>query len=352
MTNSSDPLFRRDFLKTVGVAALPVLAQGCDAEPSPPEFRAGPQNPGQNQGKNKGKPKAPGSIKTAAIAIERALSMQAIMSDRQRCSIPATLGNLSTAGRQVRISRPGFGTAIYTVDELRKSDNPDLVRMNIYARERLGTADVFEAQISNEVAAAGLSDAQAEAQSEFVERLVDDGQNEALLLLAPHGGMIEIGTDAQAEYLTQALADYGTSSWICKGWRQGGGAFDAWHIRSSDLHPDSFSGLRAIAYRGFAYAISFHGMESIAGGVVVGGGASSLVKQQIAAAIAAALPSSISVSVATATDIYDGDSPDNLVNWLTAGGSGGIQIEQDRQARVEYGIAIADAIAEVVETLL
>jgi phage replication-related protein YjqB (UPF0714/DUF867 family) len=340
MTKSCDPLFRRDFLKTLGVAALPVLTQACDAEPPPDEFRAGKGKAAQTK------------TKTDIVEVGRALLEQAIIDDRQRCSLPAKLGTMAKIGRQIRVTRPDFGTAVYTIDELRKDDNPDLLRMNIYARQRLGSSDLFTASVSNKVVATGLSDAEAEAQSEFIERLVDDGHNTGVVLLAPHGGMIEIGTDKQAEYLSAALADYGASSWVCKGWRQGGGAFDAWHIRSGDLHPDSFPGLAAISNRGFAYAVSFHGMDSIAGGVVVGGGAPHDLKQQFASAIRAAVPTSIAVSVAQPTDIYDGDSPGNLVNWLTDSGLGGVQVEQDRQARIEYGPTIADAIAEVLATLL
>lgn len=338
MTKSCDPLIRRDFLKAVGMAALPVLTQGCNAEaPVEEDFRAGPKNNGTTQ------------IKTSAVSVERAQVDQLILEDRQRCSIPAKLGNLVAVGRQIRVTRPEFGTAIFTVDELRKADNPDIMRMNLYGRQRLGTSDTFDAIVSNKVVATGLTDAEAQAQSEFIERLVDDGHNQGVVVLAPHGGMIEVGTDKQAEHLTATL---GASSWICKGWRQGGGAFDAWHIRSGDLHPDSFPGLKVIAKRGFAYAVSFHGMESIAGGVVVGGGAPHELKQLFASAIAAALPTSMAVSVAQPTDIYDGDSPGNLVNWLTSNGLGGIQVEQDRQARTDYGSTIADAIAEVLETLL
>jgi phage replication-related protein YjqB (UPF0714/DUF867 family) len=337
MTNSCDPLPRRDFLKTLGVAALPVLTQGCDAEPPPPSFRGGP----------KGKAATATGIN---VAVERALLEQAIINDRQRCSLPAKLGNIAGIGRQVRVTRPNFGTALYTVDELRNEDNPDICRMNIYARQRLGTSDTFAGVVSNKVTAIGLSDAEAEAKSEFVERLVDDGQNSGLIVVAPHGGAIETETDVQAEYLTEILA--GASSWICKGWRNGGGAFDAWHIRSGDIHPDSFPFLKQISSRKFAYCVSFHGMDSIEGGVVIGGGASYELKQQVANAIASVLPTSMAVSVAMPTDIYDGDSPNNLCNWLTAGGHGGIQLEQDREARLEWGHAIADAVAEVLSPLL
>ncbi|MCX4247794.1 hypothetical protein [Paraliomyxa miuraensis] len=82
---------------------------------------------------------------------------------------------------------------------------------------------------------------------------------------------IELHTHKQAERITTTLAAKGVSSWICKGYRQGGGAYARWHITSTDLSPNSFPGLDAIATRGFAYAVSFHGMSSE--GVLVGGGA-------------------------------------------------------------------------------
>lgn len=355
MTKSHDPLFRRDFFRTLGIAAIPVLAQGCDAELEAEEFRGGPNANGKANGKDKGKgnngkDKQPKPM-TTAVQVARALTEQAILSDRQHCSLPDKLGSLAKIGRQVRITRPGYGSAIYTVDELRKGDNPDICRMNIYGRQRLGTSDPFDGTISNQVVAVGLTDAEAEAQSEFVERLVDAPGNQGVVILAPHGGAIEIGTDKQAEQLTAALSGYKASSWICKGWRKGGGTFDAWHIRSGDIHPDSFPLLAKIANRGFAYAVSLHGMDSEAG-VVVGGGAPPSLKQLFASAIAAALPSSIPVSVAQPTDIYDGDSPGNLVNWMTSDGLGGIQLEQDKQTRLDYGKKVVDAIAEVLATLL
>lgn len=342
MTNSCDPFSRRDFLKTLGLATLPMLNQGCDAEPPPSSFRGKPQSPG--------KPGA-SKTKTSEVAIARALLEQPLIDDRQRCSLPAKLGNMTGIGRQVRIIREGWGPALFTVDELRDADNPATARIGLEGRHRLGTSALFDAIVSTAVTASGLSDAQAQAQGELVERLVDDGHNDGLVVLAVHGGAIEPYTDLQAEQLTAAMAPYGASSWICKGWRPGASAFEAWHIRSSDLSPYSFAGLGTLSKRKFAYAVSFHGMAGNAG-VLIGGGGPSDIKQQIADAIRAVIDTSIPVSVAKPSDIFDGDDEANIVNWLTAGGSGGFQIEQDYRARKDHGSAIASAIAKVLATLL
>jgi phage replication-related protein YjqB (UPF0714/DUF867 family) len=346
MSKSCDPFFRRDFLKTLGIAALPILTHGCDVESPPPEtFRAKPAG----KGNGKGKPQPQPNTTTTDVTVGRALTSQTLINDRQRCSLPMALSGICGIGRQLRVIRPDYGAAIYTLDECRADDDPKLVRMNLYGRLRLGESESFAGIVSNQVTASGLSDAEAQAQGEFVERLVDNGKNTGLVALAPHGGAIELETDRQAERVTQLLK---ASSWICKGWRQGGGAFDAWHIRSTDLHPESFDGLAAIANRGFAYAVSFHGMEGT-GGVIIGGGTPLELKQLVATAIRTAIGNStVPVGIASPTDIYDGDSDTNIVNWLTADGRGGVQLEQDRTARVEYGLKIANAVANVFASLL
>ncbi|MFO7565995.1 MAG: poly-gamma-glutamate hydrolase family protein [Enhygromyxa sp.] len=358
MPKSYDDFSRRDFLKALGVAALPVLTHGCDFDSSSSSssssetFRARPQGAGKGwgKGKDKNKPAPEPALTSAEVVVGRALTTQTLINNRQLCSLPGTLSKLCGIGRQLRITRPDYGSAIYTLHEYRPDDDPDLVRMNLYARLRLDTSDSFEGIVSNQVTATGLSDAEAQAQSEFVERLVDDGKNNGLVVLAPHGGAIELRTDQQAEHLTQLL---GASSWICKGWRQGGGAFDAWHVPSTFLHPDSFPGLAAIAKRGFAYAVSFHGIAGTTGGVLVGGGASLELKQQVALAIRKAIgDTTIPVGIASPTDVYDGDAETNVVNWLTAEGHGGIQIEQDRRVRDDYGLTVAKAIAQVFAPLL
>ena len=105
-----------------------------------------------------------------------------------------------------------------------------------------------------------------------------------LIAIAPHGGDIEPRTDDQAEQMRALLTAERASSWLCRGWRPGGGAVDRWHITSADLAPDCFPQLHTVIGRGFTDAVAFHG----SGGsqVLVGGGAaSSGLQESIAAAI-------------------------------------------------------------------
>jgi phage replication-related protein YjqB (UPF0714/DUF867 family) len=337
ITIDSDPqMDRRGFMRILGMMSIPIAAQGCSNEESETldsqSFRA--LNP-------------PASI---AVSVLQAKSSQSVASRAEQLSISAGLGVTLGLGDQCRVLRSGGSFAIYTVGEVQKEPGKDKLRMGLEARARLGTTSTFTGTLQTRVVA-DLTDAQAEAQSEFVERLIDDGSNTGLIAIAPHGGNIEPHTDEQAALVRSLLAGKGASSWICKGYKQGGGAYDRWHITSTDISRRSFPGLDAVADRNFAYAVSFHGMSHEV--VLIGGAAPYELKQLIQSAIIAKLEGSdIEVSIASSTDNYSGDSPENLVNWLTAGGQGGVQIEQSMRARNLYGLDIATAVASVFDQLL
>jgi phage replication-related protein YjqB (UPF0714/DUF867 family) len=285
----------------------------------------------------------------AEVRVATTLHSQAHKHDAYACSVPRSLVGLMI-GDQIRITRSPDDYALYTIVERRISDNPNVLRMGLNAHQRLGTANGFEANVINPVVAIGLTDAQAQLTGEFVERLVDDGQNGGLVVLAPHGGMIEARTDRQAETVTAALA---CSSWICKGWKHGdGGCYRRWHISSTRLSPRSFPGLGLIANRGFDYAVAFHGISS-GGGVLIGGTAPRALKVMVKAAIVAALRNpEIEVTIVQPDDDSSGGSPHNVVNWLTADGMAGLQIEQSPIVRAKYWREVANAVISVYSQLI
>jgi phage replication-related protein YjqB (UPF0714/DUF867 family) len=102
--------------------------------------------------------------------------------------------------------------------------------------------------------------------------------------------------------------------------------------------------------RGFTHAVAFHGFEPSE--VLIGGTAPPSLKEDLRDAIDAAIGSGIRVRVATPDDHYGGDSPRNIVNRITAGGMGGVQIEQSLKARDDHWCAIADAVADVYDALI
>src|SRR6266540_1974056 len=256
---------------------------------------------------------------TYDAAVRKALPDQRDLQDRrEHCSVDAA--RLATIGRavghqvRVRLSSDAFG--LYTVSEVHPEDPDTTVRMGRRGRQRLGTSDEFDGVVDSVV---------------------------------PHPNL----TDEQAEHVASRLAAKAVSSWRCKGWKDGGGAFVRWHITSTDLSAASFPRLDLVISRGFTHAVAFHGFEDpeVDTDVLIGGCAPDELKQEIAAEIdRATAGSGLRVRIAEPEDNFGGDDKRNVVNRLTAEGGSGIQIEQSPAARSRRWEEIADAVAAVYDT--
>lgn len=289
---------------------------------------------------------------TFETTVKKALrSQKTLINNGEHCAVdPQMLASIGRAcGQQIRIKRNDEEFALYTVSETRQEQPEFITRMGLDGRTRLFSdhetiPDELAAIVDPQVPHPTHSDECAERQSEFVERLTDNGVHHGLVVIAPHGGAIEPETDRQAEQVAVQLAAQGVSCWRCRGWRQGGGAYERWHITATDLHEASFPLLSTIINRGFTDAVAFHGFDEER--ILIGGGADALIKCQIKSAIDLVLAGSgIEVKIATAADNFDGDSPKNIVNRLANGN--GIQIEQSHAARASHWQRIADAVASV-----
>jgi len=73
------------------------------------------------------------------------------------------------------------------------------------------------------------------------------------------------------------------------------------------------------------------------------------VKQLIKEAITKVVPDSIEVKDDGCPGGFNGNSPENIVNRLSAKG---LQIEQSEEARKFYGIDISDTVADVIGPLI
>ena len=293
------------------------------------------------------------------IDVLKALSSQSyLIGHGERISMDPELAQANgvVVGQQVRV-KPRKATdryAAYTVYQFMQDGTDDNdIRMALDGRQRLDYSDSFSAYLEgcDAVVLHGKDEAWLQENNEFGEFLDETGaSHQGLVVCAPHGGIIENYTDEQAERVFDQLDGAGkdVSAWRCKGWQSEIGAYDAWHITSTEIDQASFPYLDQIAERNFGYAVAFHGYGEA--DIAVGGGASAAFKTQIASAIQAAVGEAYDVTVVT-DGPYGGTSPDNLVNWLTAAGNG-VQIEQPYGARRDYGQAIADAVASVFEGLL
>jgi phage replication-related protein YjqB (UPF0714/DUF867 family) len=294
---------------------------------------------------------AAGMTNSFDTPVRRALEEQVDLIDHAEhcCADPGRLAAIGRdRGHQVRIVRDEGSKAIYTVSELR---DEQVVRMGKVARERIGSSEEFTATVSAQVVAEDLTEQEAEERGEFIERLSDDAVQSALLVLAPHGGDIEPHTDDQATQV--ALRVDGATVWLCKGFSTGPGRAARFHITSDEIREECFPLLGSVAARGFQYAVSFHGFVQPAPTVLVGGAGPAWLRLWVAAAVRRTVAESgITVRVARKGEPFNGDDPANIVNRLTLGGRGGVQLEQTIEARSDHGLAIADAVAGVFRSVL
>jgi hypothetical protein len=115
---------------------------------------------------------------------------------------PATIG--PTTGQQVRVVRGPSQFALYAVSDTPEEVPDTVVRMGPGGRRRLAPDErVFTATVHAHVIYPTFDDAEAEAAGELVERL--DEWATGPILIAPHGGAIELRTDDQAERMAALL---------------------------------------------------------------------------------------------------------------------------------------------------
>jgi phage replication-related protein YjqB (UPF0714/DUF867 family) len=286
---------------------------------------------------------------------------------REHCS--ANLNQIDmiglNLGQQVRIERTianGTTLALYTIIDTHK-EQPDVVyvgyndRNDLEERLCLPNTQSFPGNLNAQVTAVGLTVSQARCNSEFIEQLDDNGHHRGLIVIAPHGGDIEEYTDEQAEHIGKQLSSKCVSVWVCKGFKQGGHAFDRWHITSTDISEKSFPKLKTVFERRFEYAVAFHGMKGES--ICIGGSEPDpdhpdclkeeiSLKEEIKCAIEKAVDGSdivVSTGDAGCPPNFNGNNKYNIVNRL---GVIGVQIEQSEKARKCYGIQIADAVANVI----
>jgi phage replication-related protein YjqB (UPF0714/DUF867 family) len=276
---------------------------------------------------------------------------------REHCSANSNQIHMIGLNRyqQVRIERPTANDttlALYTIVDTHEEEpndvfidyrNPDDLKARLDLNPN--NIEAFTGNLNAQVTAVGLTVSQARCNSEFIEQLDDNGHHRGLIVIAPHGGDIEEYTDEQAEHIGKQFSSKCVSVWVCKGFKEHGGALDRWHITSTDISEESFPKLKTVFGRRFEYAVAFHGMERDS--ICIGGTIPDPLKEKIRMEVEKAV--SFKIKVSTGGDgcpvNFNGNDPYNIVNRL---GTIGVQIEQSEEARKCYGIQIADAVASVI----
>jgi phage replication-related protein YjqB (UPF0714/DUF867 family) len=264
------------------------------------------------------------------------------LTDPEAVTLPSTVRAAVgvDSGHQLRLIADGE-YAVYTVRAPARDAEPveeSVARVSPDGAERVGDPqDRADVALDTQVVDPGLSPAAARARGECTEGLV--AGDDRLVACAPHGGFVEPGTGRQARQVAGAA---GATAWYTAGYRDGGGAFDRWHITSTDLSRASYPRLDAIADRGFDRAVAFHGWSDT--GVGIGGLAPETERLRLRDRIVAETPLDARL---VREGEYAGDTESNVVNWLTADGRSGVQVEQSRRAREEFGGTIAGVVASL-----
>lgn len=187
---------------------------------------------------------------------------------------------------------------------------------------------------------------------------------ESYVFLAPHGGEIEPGTDEQA-IAARGVLSQSSYAWYSLGWRKAKGAYDHWHITSTDISRYSFPELDKIGpkannlFNGFTWAVAFHGMSPklkpytiYIGGTPDTECARVHVRDALANLMAGEGVNNVEVEITENVNTpLKGASARNIVNWMSLNGQRGIQLEQTKDVRDDYGTAVATTVAAMLPTL-
>ncbi|WP_323172779.1 poly-gamma-glutamate hydrolase family protein [Natrialba sp. PRR66] len=267
-------------------------------------------------------------------------------SSEQYCSVPCQWveNERVMVGQQIRIGREatadGFENAVYTVAS---NHEGEMLRLTASGLDRIGASDSSTGAVGAQAAHPDYDTRQAgELNDEFVEYGIE---GDGVVVIAPHGGYIEYGTDFQASRVAEAVDGAG---WICSGFNDGGGAFTRWHTYSTELHRRSFPALDALLDQQFDWSVAFHGYAD--DGVLIGGTAERSDKDTVKDAIAERLPDRTVEIVDRDATAYTGANPENVLNELAPIGRT-IQIEQATDIRQSDWAAVADGVTDAIESL-
>lgn len=249
----------------------------------------------------------------------------------------------------VKNSTSKYGLVTIHSDYEDGSDNDD-IRMRLDGRQRFDQTDSFDAYIDPWVALQGKTDSWLNDNDQMGEFKEESSSTQTdMVIMAPHGGMIENYTDELALRFYNGLVTTNSkdaSLWYCIGHQDAIGASDAWHITSTDINEANFGYLSDLSGRTYSYAVTVHGYSGT--DVLVGGGASESLKNAVKAALDN-ISWGYDVTVVGEGDSYGGTSQDNIVNRYS---SAGIQLEIPLGARSGYWQDIADALVDYYKTLI
>jgi hypothetical protein len=286
---------------------------------------------------------------TGPYTINKAWMRQsALLDSKEYCSlrrdVAATIGR--DVGEQICLLPVNDGrSGVFTIHEFH--DDDAAIRIGKAGRDRLDVspgASVTALPIATQPSLTRMS---AFEQNDVTETVWDDGDQDTLLVCAPHDGM-ESNTGLAAGIVRKRLGSERASAWFCHAY--GPDAFQRHHITSTDMSPSSYPGLARVSDRGFDYCVTFHVWDGDE--VLVGGLADAELRESLGGRLAEAIDGERNVVTDYSEMKYAGNSQANLVNWLTADEQSGIQIELTPVVARQYRKRVARAVADWLDDVL
>jgi phage replication-related protein YjqB (UPF0714/DUF867 family) len=210
------------------------------------------------------------------------------------------------------------------------------VRIGVEALARFPDVSLPASGTLTAYAPSVTDDATAQAQGLYYEFEDDDDVNDVCLVIAPHGGGIELHTHTWAAELKTALdlAGVDASVWGGRGYGPGDqDSYDAHHISTVDLNIAQHQVLDGLDARGWTYCIAVHGQSGSAR-IDLGCDSSenAFVDGLVTDLQAHPDLSGVTIARSTGTGEIDGSDSHNLVNRLSAHG---VQIEATLDVRAD-----------------
>lgn len=277
-----------------------------------------------------------------------------LKSKRRRCSIsPELQRRLGVEeGRHLRVGHDGRD-AYFVVDEIHdETEYP--FRTAKRGRRRIDVAPGETVTVSNVVPDENYL--AARQFGGFAETVWDDGRQDEILFVAPHGGDVEFGTDDIAIRSYKAMRNDGlsASAWMCHGFNNSltKDSFTRWHLKKPCRSIASYPGLRRVSDRRYDHCVSFHMQNKDEDRDEYYIGVGGRIDDEIRFEIGELLRENTGKNVVVDLDemMWNGMSPDNSVNYLSK--HGGLQLELTPGTCYRYRRKVAQTVFEVFSELV
>ena len=201
-----------------------------------------------------------------------------------RCSFPQELADrLDLDEREhVRVDRNPYAT-YYRIWKTHE-DPADSLLIHEDGLDRFGVESGDFVELSTTIPRESLDEARENGG--LAESLRDDGEQDRVLVTAPHGGGVERGTDAMATHTYRLLvdADVPASLWMLHGFNPPEESevtsHKRWHIGKPVDGASGYPGLKELLDRRFDHVVAFH--RSGYSEIEVGGQVDAAVRERVA----------------------------------------------------------------------